>query len=167
MDEPILTARLRMRPWESDDAEALFAVFEPPEVRRWIGIADLEKTRETIAAHRAHQAEHGFSQWAVEERATGELVGEHGLQLLEMKGPETEIGWVLAPHVWGRGYATEAGRAWLDIAFTTLGLDEVIATIRPENLASANVAGRLGMKREERRHVYEAEHDIYVARAVR
>ena len=143
MDEPIVTARLRMRPWETDDADALLAVFEPPEVRRWIGIADLERTRETIAAHRAHQAEHGFSQWAVEERATGELVGEHGLQLLERSGPETEIGWVLAPPC-GRGYATEAGRAWLDVAFTTLGLDEVIATIRPENEASARVAERLG-----------------------
>jgi RimJ/RimL family protein N-acetyltransferase len=75
-----------------------------------------------------------------------------------------EIGWSLAREVWGNGYATEAARAWLQVAFAQLGLDRVIATVLPDNVASHSVAQRLGMTREPAlRHVHNAEHVIYVA----
>ena len=56
-----------------------------------------------------------------------------------------EVGYLLAPHRWGRGYATEAARACLAYAFGPLGLDEVWASIRPTNEASLRVARALGM----------------------
>ena len=166
MADPLLTERLRMRPFETDDAEPLYGVLAEPEVGRWVGHdpATLGQVRVLVARNRLHQARHGFALWAVEEREGGALVGEAGLQLLELRGPEVEIGWVLAREVWGRGYAAEAARAWLDVAFSRLGLPQVIATILPENDRSHRVAQRLGMTRlPERRHVYDAEHDIYVA----
>ena len=47
---------------------------------------------------------------------------------------------------WGKGYATEGAKAMLDYAFRELGKTEIVADIRPENLASRRVAERLGMQ---------------------
>jgi RimJ/RimL family protein N-acetyltransferase len=163
--DEIVTPRLRMRPFEEADADALFAVFADPLVGRYIGGPATSRAESVapVARNRAHHEQHGFSMWAVEERASGELLGEVGLQLLELKGPEVEIGWTLGSRWWGRGYATEGARAWLDRAFTTLALDEVLATVLPENDASHRVARRLGMRPIGRRHVHDAEHDVYRA----
>jgi RimJ/RimL family protein N-acetyltransferase len=168
MDDPLLTPRLRMRPWETNDLDAVRALFSDPEVGRFVGVRNTaEAAQELIANHRAHQAEHGFSQWAVEDRWTGALVGEVGLQLVERTGPEVEIGWVIAKPAWGRGYATEAAREWIRVGFETLGLDEIIAVVRRENAASHAVARRLGMKPAGTRRAYDHELDLYVVRAPR
>jgi RimJ/RimL family protein N-acetyltransferase len=162
MDGPLLTERLRMRPWVSDDAEAVMRMFSDPEVDEFLEVGGTpEAARRLIDGHRRHQAAHGFSQWALEERASGEVVGELGLQLLENEGPEVELGWVLARRVWGRGYATEGSRAWLDAAFGELGLEEVVAVIRRENAGSHRVAERLGMRRAGTRRAYGHELDLY------
>lgn len=50
--------------------------------------------------------------------------------------------------MWGRGYATEAARAALREAFTTLGLDAICSLPQVENDASVRVAERIGMRRE-------------------
>ena len=169
MEGPILTDRLRMRPFTADDVDAGFALWTDADVGRFTGGAHRtpEQSRALIAAHLRNQLEHGFSMWAVEDRETGRLLGEVGLQPLEGTGPEIEIGWAFAPAAWGQGYATEAARAWLDLAFTELGLEEVIAVIRPENAASHRVAERLGMEPAGRRHAYGAEHDVYRLRSNR
>jgi RimJ/RimL family protein N-acetyltransferase len=161
--EVISTQRLRLRPFVPGDAEAVFAVFSDPEVGRWIGGAHdrVERSRDLIDLNRRHEERHGYGMWAVEERASGALVGEAGLQLLEREGPETEIGWVIGRPWWRRGYATEAASAWLDVAFGRLGLDAVLATVLPGNAASAAVAARLGMTPAGRRHVHGAEHDLW------
>jgi [ribosomal protein S5]-alanine N-acetyltransferase len=74
---------------------------------------------------------------------TGEVAGTAGLRPLEDLG--LEIIWSLAPHVRGRGYATEAAGAVLDYALGPLGLPEVLAEIDEGNTASARVAERLGL----------------------
>ncbi len=50
---------------------------------------------------------------------------------------------MLAPDVWGRGYATEAGAAGLRHGFETLGFARIVSIVHPENAASVRVAGRL------------------------
>ena len=151
-----------MRPFEDGDAEAVFAVFSDPEVGRWVGGAHttLADSRAMIARGRARE----LAMWAVEERESGVLVGEVGLQPLELVGPEVEIGWTIGRDRWGRGYATEAAAPWLEVAFTTLGLDEVLATVLPGNAPSHRVAEKLGMRRTpELRDVWGAPHVIYRA----
>ncbi|HEV2814953.1 MAG TPA: GNAT family N-acetyltransferase, partial [Solirubrobacteraceae bacterium] len=146
MPQPILTARLKLRPFVPGDAGDLFAIFSDPEVGRWVGggHTTLDQSRDLIETNRAHEERHGFGMWAVERG--GALIGEAGVQLLEKRGPEVEIGWVIARAAWGRGYATEAAGAWLDVAFGELGLEEVLATVLPDNAASHRVARRLGME---------------------
>ncbi len=162
MPEPLQTQRLVLRPFVDDDAEALFAIFREPEVGRWVGgaHATIEQSRDLIAINRDQEERNGFGMWAVERE--GELIGEAGLQLLERRGPDVEVGWVIAKPHWGNGYASESGRAWLDLAWRR-GVERVVATVLPENLVSHRVARKIGMKREGRRFVHEAEHDLYVA----
>jgi ribosomal-protein-alanine N-acetyltransferase len=152
-----------MRPFTPEDAEAVFAIFSLPDVGRFTGgvHATVTRSREMIDRALGHQRRLGFSMWAVEERAGGEIVGEVGLQPIGHAGPEIEIGWAFAPGVQGRGYAVEAARAWLDRAFGPLGLEQVVAVIDPENGASRRVAERLGMEKVGRRHVHGADLDLW------
>lgn len=160
MDPPLETPRLRMRPFTEDDVDALHAVFEHPDVAAWIDVSTREDATVMIAKHVAHQVAHGYGQWAAEDGATGRLVGEVGLQVLE-GGPDVEIGWVIARDRWGEGLAAEAAAPWLDVAWDHLGLDEVLAVIRPENAASRRVAEKLGMREEGTRHAYGRAMALY------
>jgi RimJ/RimL family protein N-acetyltransferase len=147
------TARLRLRLWRDEDLERLAELNADPRVTRWLTPTGApiprEATAEQLARFRAHWDEHGFGIWAVEERATGALVGRVGLQYHRLWPHEPELGWKLDPDVWGRGYATEGGAAGLRHAFETLGRDRVVSIIHPENRPSIRVAERLGFAPHE------------------
>jgi RimJ/RimL family protein N-acetyltransferase len=99
-----------------------------------------------MVAFLGHWTLRGFGEWAVEERSTGTFVGRIGLQQPE-GWPEVEVGWVLHPAHWGKGFATEGATVALDIAFARLRSKRVISMIHPDNAASIRVAERLGEKR--------------------
>ena len=167
VEAPLLTDRLLLRPFVPQDAEPAFAMFRLEEVGRFTGGVheSVDDTRALISKASEHQAAHGFALWAVEERETGTLVGEVGLQLLEHRGPEVEIGWSFDPAYHGRGYASEAAGAWIDVAFGALGLDELLATIIPENAPSRRLAERLGFELRGERYVHRANHLVYALTA--
>lgn len=85
----------------------------------------------------------GFSMFSVLERSTGRWVGRVGPWRPE-GWPGPEVGWSLLRETWGRGYAVEAATAAIDWAFDHLGWTEVIHSITPANVASQQVARRLG-----------------------
>jgi RimJ/RimL family protein N-acetyltransferase len=140
------------------------AVFGDPEVMRFSGggarspAGTLERVRSLIE----HQERHGFSKWGVCERASGALIGDCGIQLLE-GGPDVELGFHLRPSAWGRGYATEAARACLDAAFADLGLDEVIAIVAPGNAASVRVLEKIGMRPAGEREALGRTWELFTA----
>jgi RimJ/RimL family protein N-acetyltransferase len=161
------SARLRLRPWRSSDVDAYVPILADPEVMRYMGsglpyrvkragawlvarVSDVE-ARRAITALRRHWTRCGFGEWAVEERATGELIGRIGF----VHHPDwpageakVEVGWTLARPAWGRGFATEGARVAIDHAFGPLGLDRVISITHPGNARSLRVMERLGMRRE-------------------
>jgi ribosomal-protein-alanine N-acetyltransferase len=144
---PIETERLLIRPMAVEDAEDLHEVYSDPTTFEYINVepaGSLDETRSRIEWKVLHQANHGFALWAVVERASGRVIGDCGLQLLE-GGPEVEIGWKLARDVRGRGLATEAARACLIAGFDDLELDRIVAVADPENVASRRVMKKLGM----------------------
>jgi RimJ/RimL family protein N-acetyltransferase len=144
---PLVTERLELRPMRREDEDALHAIWSHPSTLAALDFHDeytLEMTRDRIAEKRAHQAFHGFAIWTAVERATGEVVGDCGLQMLE-GGPEVEVGWRTAPDRRGRGYASEAGRASLDVGFGEVGVRRVVAVTHPDNAASRRVMEKLGM----------------------
>jgi RimJ/RimL family protein N-acetyltransferase len=94
----------------------------------------------------------GFGYWAVEERSSGDFIGEVGFGDFkrEIDPPIRnipELGWVLVPRAQGKGYATEAVRATLDWGRTNLASQSTTCLIHPENLASIRVADKCGFTR--------------------
>jgi RimJ/RimL family protein N-acetyltransferase len=91
-------------------------------------------------------AKGGVHKWVAYHRESGELIGRGGLSRVSVDGIERlELGWALLFEHWGKGYATEIGRAGIDFAFGTLGAGEVVAYTEPHNKRSRAVMERLGM----------------------
>lgn len=96
-----------------------------------------------MAALIGHWQIRGYGFFSVEEKGTGEWVGRVGPWYPE-GWPEPEVGWTIMPEHWGKGYATEAGRAAIDYAFSELGWKRVIHVIIKGNERSIAVAKKLG-----------------------
>ena len=139
------TERLRFRMFRNED----FPVYERQcadmNVMRYLG----GRTFDQVHAwrHMAYMIGHwelrGYGYYAVEEKATGDLVGRVGYTN-QVGWPAFELGWTIFPAYQGRGYATEAARMLLAYAFEALGQPHVISLIHPDNTPSRRVAERLG-----------------------
>jgi RimJ/RimL family protein N-acetyltransferase len=172
---PVLdTPRLRLRPFSMDDAG---------EVHRLAGDTRVASStmniphpyREGMAV--SWIATHG-PEWergrratlAVTLRESGELVGAVALTVNREQNRASMGYWIGHPY-WGRGYATEAARAVLDLAFAELRLRRVEATHFADNPASGRVMEKLGMSYEGtlRSHVIRdgARHDLVVRGVLR
>jgi RimJ/RimL family protein N-acetyltransferase len=155
--EHFTTARLVARDWIAGDADAAFDIYGRDEVMRWLGpqprrpVASLRAMRERLVRLVEQARERPqYGLWPVVLKTTGELVGAVLLQPLPGDDGEVEIGWHLNPDHWGNGYATEAGRGVIALAFgperAELGpLDRVLAVVDPDNSRSLAVCRRLGM----------------------
>jgi RimJ/RimL family protein N-acetyltransferase len=151
---PVLTTgRLRLRGHRVGDFPHCAAMWGEAEVTRYIGGKPLTEEESWIKLLRyvGHWALLGFGFWVVEEKATGDFVGEIGFadykRDLEpsMKGVP-EIGWALVSSAHGKGYATEAVRAvvaWGDAHFAGA---QTACIVDPENLASVRVAVKCGYR---------------------
>ena len=158
------TERLLLRPFTPADEPVMHAIYSDPEVMRYVGHGPHRTPGETAAALRTYGemlARRGYSFVAVVERETGAVIGDGGLHPLGGTGPEVELGYTLARAAWGRGYATELGRALVDHAHTVLGVQVVVAQVEPENAASRRVLEKLGMREREVRTAYGRPHLLY------
>jgi RimJ/RimL family protein N-acetyltransferase len=158
---PLVTERLVLRPLRADDVPAMHVVYGDPEVMRWVGtgpVAELSGTRALVRAYMDHQARHGFAFWAVEDRATAEVLGDAGLALSAGVGPEVELGYTLARAWWGRGLGTEAAGACVAAAFDGLALHALTAIVEPGNAPSRRVLDKLGFRVAGRRTAFGREH---------
>lgn len=147
----ILTPRLRLRGWQERDVERMAAIYDDPEVTRYLRPLDLEGTRQQLLGFRYHWEEHRFGLWAAEERATGRLIGRVGLWHHDdwtASPHDAEVGWTLARDLWGRGLATEGGSAALRFGFEKKEMRRIVSIAHRENLASQRVMVKLGMHRE-------------------
>ena len=161
MAAPTLTTeRLVLRQFTPGDADAHHRqVGGDPQVT-WSGRArTLDDTRERIAGYIADWETSGLGMWAVVERETDAVIGHAGLQPLEETG-QIEIGYYLGRSAWGRGIATEAGRAVVSYA-DRIGLPEVVAVVRPENRASQGVLAKLGFEPAGTGRHYDADVQIW------
>jgi ribosomal-protein-alanine N-acetyltransferase len=96
--------------------------------------------------------DHGFGQWVVLLRSSGEFVGQCGLTAQEEEEgeKEIEIGYLLLRKFWGRGFATEAAIAARDYGFHTFGYERLVSLIDTGNRASRRVAEKVGLTLEKK-----------------
>ena len=114
------TERLRLRPFTLDDVDAYYAgISSDADVMRYLpgGQPRQRSDSQWVISYFMHHADlHGFGVWAVEELASGTLIGHAGLEYIP-GAEEVEIAYTFAKAYWGRGYATEAAAASLNYGF--------------------------------------------------
>jgi RimJ/RimL family protein N-acetyltransferase len=151
---PIRTERLLLRRWRDEDRAPFAAMNADVRVVEHLpGPMSREQSDALVDRIEANFASRGFDVFAVEVAATGEFAGFVGLTVPRFEAaftPCVEIGWRLAPGLWGRGYATEAARASLAFGFERLALAEVVSFTVPANLRSRRVMERIGMTHDPR-----------------
>jgi RimJ/RimL family protein N-acetyltransferase len=159
-----MTTRLRLEPVGPEHAGDLWRLTQDDAVAAWKGgrWSMDEALRYAAAMARAWTAD-GVGKWIAYDRGSGELVGRGGLSRLGPGDAMTreiasalggdgwvkdrlEVGWTVRADLWGRGYATEIGRAGLAFAFQDLGAEEVVAFTERHNRRSRAVMERLGMR---------------------
>jgi [ribosomal protein S5]-alanine N-acetyltransferase len=141
------TARLTLREFVPEDAEALAQVLSDPEtMRHYPAPIDRTGVKEWIERNRRRYTEDGVGLWAMVLKATSEMIGDCGIIRQQVDGESLyEIGYHLRRDHRGRGLATEAAIACREWGFANLPVNRLISLIRPENLPSCRVAERNGM----------------------
>jgi RimJ/RimL family protein N-acetyltransferase len=147
VDLVIDTERLRLRPLALGDVDALALVLGDAETMRWYPAPlDRDGVVAWIEKQRERYDRDGFGLLGVEERASGELLGDCGATIQRVDDePHVELGWHTRRDRWGEGIATEGGAACREWCWTNLDVDHLISLVRPENRQSWRVAEKLGM----------------------
>ena len=146
----IRTQRLVLRPWSVTDAPEALAVFGDDSVTRWLSpaigrVASADDMAAVISGWLESPPAAPAGRWAVTSASDGQLLGGVAVLPLPPELEDLEIGWQLAPTVWGLGYAAEAGRAVAHHVFES-GVDELFAVVRPRNTRGARTATSIGME---------------------
>ncbi len=143
------TKRLLMRRPVMDDLNDYYALYQDPDVRRYI--PDYPRTYEDTRAEvdwflNGHPKNPKLGLWATIYKPTGDLIGRCGLLPWTIEDhDEVEVAYLLAKAYWGQGLGTEAAQAVAAHGFNTLHLPRLISLIDPENAASQRVAEKVGM----------------------
>lgn len=149
----IETERLVLRRWQADDAAWHNALCNDPRVRATLGAAPtLADSADVIVRQNGYQESHGFCFWALEPRTLGHMAGWCGLKpgTPPIEG-ETEIGWTIAPDLWGQGLAREAAEAVLAWAWRNTACPSIVAITTPGNTRSRALMQRIGMRHDPAR----------------
>jgi RimJ/RimL family protein N-acetyltransferase len=140
---------LLLRQWRTDDLEPLAEIYAQPEYLAHMRAVDRDGTAKQIEQFMHRWQDDGVCQWAAVDLGTDRLIGRIGL-LRHHDWPlapsPIEVGWVLHRDYWGRGLATEGGRAAMD-CWRDLLLDDarLISITVPANDRSRAVMKRLGL----------------------
>jgi RimJ/RimL family protein N-acetyltransferase len=158
--EPIQTERLVLRAFERGDFAAVYAMRSNPDVVRYLywDVHTEEQARRALEDRirfRSIHREGDVLALAASVRGADEMVVDIILRCVSEAHSLAEIGYMVHPEHQGNGYATEAARAVLRIAFDDAGFHRVVGSLEARNAASARVLQKLGMRREA--HLVENE----------
>ena len=153
----IETDRLRLRLFQPRDLDELASMFSDPQVMRYVADgkpAGRDVAEKALTSVIDHWRRHGFGRWAAEDKETRQFVGFGGLRSL-FGMPEVVYHFV--PAHWGKGLATELGRASLRYGFEEHRFEKIVAIAKPENAASIRVMEKLGMHYEMNSSYYDID----------
>lgn len=152
------TDRLVLRAWRDSDLTPFAAMCADPDVMRYFPEPmTFAQTEALVEKARQKQKQDGFCFAPVETKAGHEFLGFVGLSIPRYSKPLpcdpcVEVGWRLKRSAWGKGYASEAARAWIRFGFETLHLDEIVSFTTVTNTPSRRMMERIGMKRSRKDH---------------
>lgn len=148
-----ITERLSLRPFTPQDLDLLDRLNRDPRVMRYAGGVKTRQQTEEILATRilAYYQQHpGLGSWVTERKEDGACIGLHLLNHIHGES-YIQVGYLLYPEFWGRGYATEMCVAVLRYGFTTMGLPRIHAITDLDNVNSQHVLAKAGMRRNGER----------------
>ncbi len=150
MTKILTTDRLVLREMAHTDADHLLSIFEDDEAMKYYPAKkNRDETIDWIMWTIGNYEKYGVGLWVVEDKLSGQFLGQCGLVLQKIEGDvEVEIGYLFKRQHWGKGYATEAALACKKYGFHKLDLKKVISLIDPLNKPSIRVASRIGMSYE-------------------
>lgn len=152
----LVTPRLLLREFRNSDHSAVHAYASDPEVTRYTdwGPNSPEATAAFLAETEHDAAAEPRTEYtlAVVDRVDDVLIGAVHLGLTSQAHRRGDMGYVLARPRWRKGYATEAAAAILWFGFEQAGLHKITATCDPDNVASARVLSKIGMRPEGHLH---------------
>lgn len=149
----IETERLILRDMRESDLEGMFELDSDPMVHKYLGNKPVKTKAESIKVIRGvlrQYQDRGIGRWVVTEKESGNFIGWSGLRLnteYNMNGftKYYDVGYRLIPKYWGKGYATESGKAAVEYAFKTMKLSRLYATTEINNQASHNALLKIGL----------------------
>ena len=148
------TDRLILRELMPEDIDGMFELDSNPEVHKYLGkkpVKTKEEVFKNIENVRQQYITHKIGRWAAVEKASGEFIGWSGLKMnveQPMNGHSNfyDVGYRLIPKYWGKGYATESGKAAVDYGFNKLDIDTIYGIAEVENKASRNALEKIGLQ---------------------
>lgn len=148
------TERLMMRPFEFSDAEDLFGMDKKPAVHKYLWqkpSQDISESIKIIENVRTQYETNNIGRFATILKETGEFIGWTGIKFVDnhIENGNTnfyDYGYRLNDNYWGKGYATEATKLWLDYGLNQMNIDKIHAYTHGENIASNVVLKKTGMK---------------------
>lgn len=148
----LTTERLTLSRPRLSDAAQVFAVLGDPRTVEHNPSDRLEthgESAELVTRWIRHWEEHGFGYWCVRERSSERVIGYAGVKRMTLQGrPVVNLVYRFVPEEWGQGYATEAAAAIVAQLRRETPTESIVARVRPDNLASQNVALKVGLKRD-------------------
>ncbi|MBS7233325.1 GNAT family N-acetyltransferase [Flavobacterium psychroterrae] len=152
MKEPIETERLLLRELLISDADGMFELDSNPKVHLFLGnkpVKDIEQSLDQIKNIQQQYKNLGIGRWAVILKETNEFLGWSGIKLIknEINNHKDfyELGYRFIEKHWGRGYATEAGKAFIDYAFNVMKVEALYAYADAGNENSRKILEKLGL----------------------
>jgi len=149
---PLLeTERLMLRQTNVGDANGMFMMRSSVEVMKYIPVplaTDISEAEEYILSLQERMENKECINWTLTLKETGEMIGTIGFYRMELQHYRTEIGYMLLPKFYGKGYASEAVQRLVDFGCKDLGFHSIEAVIYPENMGSQRVLEKCGFVRE-------------------
>lgn len=149
----IETERLLLREFLSSDVEGMFQLDSNPNVHKYVGkkpVTHIDESRAYIEFVQQQYKDIGIGRWAVVLKETNTFIGWSGIKFITttINNHQNfyEIGYRFIEEHWGKGYATEAGKAFIDYAFNEMKAEAIYAYADAENSGSRNILEKLGLK---------------------
>lgn len=164
----IESERIYYRAFTTNDAKLIFELDSNPLVHRYLGNKPLKtmvEAQSVIDLLLDQYENHGIGRWAMIDKATGSFIGWNGLKFVteEINGRSNyyDLGYRLLPEFWGKGFATEGARTWLNYAKDELQLKELFAAAHVDNIASNRIIQNLGFDLLNRAVFADVDHNWY------